>query len=135
MLTTCPRSLASPAQAGSSLAAFGEKIPQERKPSGKGQQEDLLEQCCPPLEALVLLARLHLRLRHQHPSVLGKIHPALLALAAVGLHMLAGGAGISQRGVTARAKLSCFRIRVVALGTLHSAFYLQVGQPDYVEDK
>ena len=102
--------------------APGEKVADQGQSTRNRQQKDLFEKGAAAYDALALPVRLYLALSQQHAKVLGKIHSALFALAALCLHVLAGGAGVAQRSMAAGAELRRFRVGLSAPRTLHTPF-------------
>ena len=94
---------------------------QKRQTTGDGQKQNLFDDGSAALRTLVLVLGLRLHLKLEHHRVLGEIHSALLALSAHLLHVLTGGADVTQRGVTAEAELGCLGIQVPAFRAFHAS--------------
>jgi hypothetical protein len=97
--------------------------PKKRQATRNGQKQNLFDDGGAVLRSLAVLLGLRLHLELEHHGVLGEIHAALLAFSAHLLHVLTGGADVTQRGVTAEAELRCLGILVPALSAFHSPLY------------
>jgi len=94
---------------------------EQRESAGDGEQKKLFPQADAFAHAGVLLIGINLLLRDEHGRVLGEVHAARVARAAVVLAVPASRAKKTQRGVAARAELRRIGIRALALRALHGS--------------
>jgi hypothetical protein len=95
------------------------QVLEKRPPSCDRQQQDLGENFAPSFFAQSALLNRRPPLKHKHRRVFQEVHPALIALPAVVLGMLAGRAGKAGRCVAPRTKLIGVRIFMAAFGASH----------------
>src|SRR5665811_908911 len=78
--------------------------------AGEWKQQDLLEKGTPVEGLFALQLRPLLSIKHQHRGIFHEVYSAPIAVPAVVLNSMAGGAGVPQRRVTSQAELDFLRV-------------------------